>query len=152
VGEALLGEQSVLWGRRIVNRTQLDETARVGGTQLIDTGDPVRDPFHVYAHKFSVFVPASCARNDARRTAIERLITLGKPAHTAHQLELVEPRFRIGFQSSIGLDSVVGRYPQGFKLPRHRLGYSTVLGSEQQGPPSLQIGTQSRIGTTTILN
>ncbi len=152
VGEARLGEQSVLWGRRIVNRTQLDETARVGGTQLIDTGDPVRDPFHVYAHKFSVFVPASYARNDARRTAIERLITLGKPAHTAHQLELVEPRFRIGFQASIGLDSVVGRYPQVFKLHKHRLGYNTVLGREHEGPPSLQIGTQSRIGTTTILN
>jgi phage tail-like protein len=152
VGEARLGEQSVLWGQRIVNRTQLDETARVGRTQLIDAGDPVRDPFHVYAHKFSVFIPAACARSDARRTAIERLITLGKPAHTAHQLELVEPRFRIGFQSSIGLDSVVGRYPQGFALDQHRLGRDTVLGAAQRRPPALQIGAQSRVGTTTVLN
>ena len=38
VGEARLGDQSVLWGKRIVNRTQLNETARVGGTQLIGPG------------------------------------------------------------------------------------------------------------------
>jgi phage tail-like protein len=152
VGEARLGEQSVLWGHRIVNRTQLDETARVGRTQLIGTGDPVRDPFHLYAHKFSVFIPAACARRDDQRVAIERLISLGKPAHTAHQLQLVEPRFRIGFQSSIGLDSVVGCYPQGFTLGQHQLGRDTVLGREQSNRPALQIGTQSRIGTTTILD
>jgi phage tail-like protein len=154
LGEARLGEQSVLWGKRIVNRTQLNETAQVGATQLIGTPDPVRDPFHVYAHKFSVFVPASCARSDDRRASIERLISLGKPAHTAHQLELVHPRFRIGFQSAIGLDSVVGQYPEGFTLDRQRLGYDTVLGESAngKGPPSLQIGTRSRIGTTTILD
>lgn len=152
VGEARLGEQSVLWGKRIVNRTQLNETAQAGGTQLIDTGDPVRDPFHIYAHKFSVFVPAGCAASDARRVAVERLIRLAKPAHTAHQLELVEPRFRIGFQSSIGLDSVVGCYPQGLKLDRHRLARDTVLGQARANRPTMQIGTESRIGTTTILD
>jgi phage tail-like protein len=154
LGEARLGEQSVLWGKRIVNRTQLNETAQVGATQLIGTPDPARDPFHVYAHKFSVFVPASCVRSDDRHASLERLINLAKPAHTAHQFELVEPRFRIGFQSSIGFDSVVGRYPEGFTLDQQLLGYDTVLGRsvEQKGPPDLQIGTLSRIGTTTILD
>ena len=153
VGEGRLGEQSVLWGKRIVNRTKLNETAQVGVTQLIDTGDPVRDPFHLYAHKFSVFVPAGCARTDAQQAALQRLIAMSKPAHTVAQLELVEPRFRIGFQSSIGLDSVVGRYPKGFVLDDHTLGYDTVLGEPcgKEGGPTLEIGEQSRIGTTTIL-
>jgi phage tail-like protein len=154
LGEARLGDQSVLWGKRIVNRTQLNETAQAGVTQLIGTPDPVRDPLHVYAHKFSVFVPASCVRSDDRRASIERLISLAKPAHTAHQLELVHPRFRIGFQSAIGLDSVVGEYPQSITLGRQRLGSDTVLGeaADGKGPPHLQIGIRSRIGTTAILD
>jgi phage tail-like protein len=153
LGEARLGEQSVLWGKRIVNRTQLNETAQVGGTQLVGTPDPVRDPFHFYAHKFSVFIPAACVRGADRRASVERLINLAKPAHTVHQLELVEPRFRIGFQAAIGFDAVVGRYPEGFTLNQQKLGRDTVLAhsAEKKGPPSLQIGTQSRIGTTTIL-
>ena len=117
LGEARLGDQSVLWGKRIVNRTQLNETAQVGATQLIGTPDPVRDPFHVYAHKFSVFVPASCVQSDDRRASIERLISLAKPAHTAHQLELVHPRFRDRFP--IGDRSRLGRgpdIPQSFTL------------------------------------
>jgi hypothetical protein len=154
LGEARLGEQAVLWGKRIVNRTQLGETAQVGATQLVGTPDPVRDPFHFYAHKFSVFIPAACVRGEDRRAAVERLISLAKPAHTAHQLELVEPRFRIGFQSAIGFDSVVGQYPDDFVLGQRRLGYDSVLGYsiEKKGPPNLQIGTQSRIGTTTIVD
>ena len=123
-----------------------------GVNQVESVAQPVRDPFQVYAHKFSVFIPAPCARSDAGRTAIERLITLGKPAHTAHQLELVEPRFRIGIQATIGLDSVVGLYPQGFKLDQRRLGRDTVLGETPGEPPTFQVGAQSRIGTTTILN
>jgi len=154
VGGAQLGERAILWGKRIVNRTQLNETAQVGGTQLIDAGDPVRDPFHVYAHKFSVFIPAACARTDSQQKALEQIILLNKPAHTVHQLEFVEPRFRIGFQSSIGLNSVVGRYPKGFTLDEHRLGYDTLMGEppEKEGGPTLEIGRQSRIGSTTILD
>lgn len=153
-GEGRLGGQSVLWGKRIVNRTQLNETAQVGGTQLIDTGDPLRDPFHVYAHKFSVFIPAARARTDAQRATLQRLIALSKPAHTVAQLELVEPRFRIGFQSSIGFDSVVGCYPKGFSLDSEPLGVATVLAgaNEKEGSPTLDIGQQSRIGTSTIVD
>ena len=111
VGSGKLGDQAVLWGRRVVNRSQLDESAQVGQTQLLTTQDPFRDPFHVYAHKFSAFVPACYGQSDALRKSLENLIENERPAHTQYQLVFVEPRFRIGFQSMIGLDSVVGRYP-----------------------------------------
>ena len=51
VGAGRLGDQAVLWGQRIVNRSQLleegaeEDGAQVGGTQLITTPDPLRDPF-----------------------------------------------------------------------------------------------------------
>jgi len=116
VGAARLGDQAVLWGKNIVNRSQLGTNAQAGSTRLLTTPDPDHDPFLEYAHKFSVFVPASCRRSDQLKRALSDLLDTEKPAHTAYQIEYVEPRFRIGFQSMIGLDSVVGKYPSGFTL------------------------------------
>ncbi len=154
VGSGRLGDQAVLWGKRIVNRSQLDANAQVAQSQLISTQDPYRDPFHVYAHKFSVFVPASYGRSDKQKKALENLINAQKPAHTQVQIEYVEPRFRIGFQSMIGLDTVIGRYPEGVTLDTTPLGSASVLGEppDKQGKPTLRIGKQSRIGSTTRLD
>jgi phage tail-like protein len=153
LGAGRLGDQAVLWGKRIVNRSQLDDTARTDRTQLLTAQDPLRDPFHVYAYKFSVFVPASLRASDTDRKALENILRNGRPAGTQVQLEYVEPRFRIGFQSMIGFDSVVGRYPTGVTLNDMQLGPATVLTAppHKQGAPSLAIGEQARIGTTTRL-
>jgi len=154
LGAGRLGDQAVLWGKRIVNRSQLDAGAQTSQTQLITMQDPFRDPFHFYAHKFSVFVPASYGRSDAHRKALESLLNAQRPAHTLAQLVFVEPCFRIGFQSMIGLDSVIGRYPEGVTLSATPLGKASVLGEppNKQGGPTLQIGTQSRLDTTTKLD
>jgi phage tail-like protein len=154
LGQGKLGEQAALWGRRIVNRSQLDEVAQVGQTQLLTTQDPFRDPFHVYAHKFSAFVPACYGTSDSLRKGLENLLNAERPAQTQYQLVFVEPRFRIGFQSMIGLDSVVGRYPTaGVTLNQTSLGGASILNQppESRGAPSLEVGSQSRIGTTTKL-
>lgn len=154
LGQGRLGDQAVLWGKRVVNRSQLDAGAQVSQTQLITTQDPFRDPFHVYAHKFSVFVPASYGRSDRHRKALENLLNAERPAHTLAQLVFVEPRFRIGFQSMIGLDSVIGRYPEGVTLSATPLGKASVLGEppNKQGAPTFRIGEQARLGTTTKLD
>lgn len=153
LGAGRLGDQAVLWGKRIVNRSQLNEGAQAGHTQLKTTQDPYRDPFHVYAHKFTVFVPARFRCSEQGRKALDNLLKAESPAHTQYQLEYVEPRFRIGFQSMIGFDSVIGRLPQGVTLNETPLGRASVLGAppHKQGGPSLEIGKEARIGTTTIL-
>lgn len=153
LGAGRLGDQAVLWGKRIVNRSQLDDTAQTERTQLLTAQDPLRDPFHVYAYKFSVFVPAFFRASDTARKALENILRNGRPAGTTAQLEYVEPRFRIGFQSVIGFDSVVGRYPAGVTLNDIQLGRATVLtpAPYKEGEPSFEIGEQSRIGTTTRL-
>jgi phage tail-like protein len=149
-----LGDQAMLWGQRIVNRSRLEASAQVGRSQLITTQDPYRDPFHVYAHKFSVFVPACYGRIARHRKGLENLIKAGKPAHTYFQLEYVEPRFRIGVQSMIGLDSVVGRYPEGVTLAETPLGVASVLSEppQKRSGPSLQVGRQARVGSSTKLD
>ena len=149
VGSGRLGDQAVLWGRSIVGRSQLDENAQVGGTRLITSQDPLRDPFHVYAHRFSVFVPAAIKQSPQRRRGLENLINTAKPAHTQAQIVYVEPRFRIGVQSMIGLDAVVGCYPTGVTLGESPLGTASVL----TGRPKTQgvrVGQEARIGTTTL--
>lgn len=153
LGAGHLGDQAVLWGKRIVNRSQLDEGAQVDRTTLLTIQDPYRDPFHYYAHKFTVFVPASIEKSEGQRKALENLLQTQRPAHTLSHVEFVAPRFRIGVQSMIGLDSVVGRYPEGVMLNQSALGRASVLTAPpyKQGGPSLEIGDQSRIGTTTKL-
>ncbi len=157
LGAGRLGEQSRLWGQDIVNRSQLSGpmtkgNAQLGVSQLNATQDPFRDPMHVYAHKFSVFVPGCIGRSPQRRMRLQQLIELEKPAHTAHQLIFVEPRFRIGVQSMIGLDAVIGCYPEGVVLDQSGLGKATILGPAVRGGPELRIGQSARIGTTTNIN
>ena len=57
LGHGRLGDEAVLWGDSIVNRTRLDgktvRRAQVGVTRLDTWQDPLRDPFYVYAHKFT---------------------------------------------------------------------------------------------------
>jgi phage tail-like protein len=153
LGAGRIGDQAVLWGKRLVNRSQLDANAQVERTQLRTTQDPVRDPFHFYAHKFTVFVPVAYRDSDPHRKALENLLRHARPASAQAQVEYVEPRFRIGFQSMIGFDSVVARYPAGVTLNETPLGRSSVLTvpPHKEGGPSLEIGRQARLGTTTRL-
>jgi phage tail-like protein len=128
VGLGRLHDQSVLWGRRVVNRSQLGSGhAQVDQTQLTMRQDPLRDPFYESAHQFSVFVPARIGKDERDRKGLENLLRAESPAHTKWTIHYVEPRFRIGFQSMIGLDAVVGRYPAGVRLQEATLRNGTVL-------------------------
>jgi phage tail-like protein len=156
VGRGRLGDNTMVWGQRIVNRSQLDagsQGAQVGQTQLKSTPDPFHDPFRVYAHKFSVFVPAAYGDTPTQRRALENLIQAEKPAHTVAQIEYVRPLFRIGQQSMLGYDAVVGRYPEGITLNEAQLGAGSIIGGAPglTDKPNLVIGHQSRVGATTHL-
>jgi hypothetical protein len=159
VGSGRLGDDAMLWGSRIVNRSQLNDNARVGplvcppdsrpATQLISTPDPLHDPFLVYAHRFSVFVPARIKQRTWQRRGLERLLAQESPAHTSWQIEYVEPRFRVGVQAMVGLDSVIARVPEGIKLNDNALGQGTVLPPRPSRP--IRTGLGARIGETTRL-
>jgi phage tail-like protein len=156
-GQARLGSDSVLWGKRIVDRSELSGddqppagNAQVGVTRLDSVLDPLRDPFHVAAHKFSVFVPARIRDTPGERRALEQLLAHEAPAHTQVDVRYVEPRFRVGVQAMIGLDSVIARSPCGVKLDEAVLRHGTVLSGERSSGPQLEVG-DSRVGTTTRL-
>lgn len=149
VGSGRLGDDAVLWGRRIVNRSQLDTNARVGETRLVMTPDPWRDPFHVDAHRFTVFIPSRVKSHETTRKALEALLQREAPAHTAHRIEYVEPRFRVGVQAMIGLDAVVARMPSGVRLAESRLRHGTVLSGAGSAKdlPDMTVGKSARVGS-----
>ena len=75
---------------------------------------------------------------------------------------MVEPRFRAGVQSTVGIDTVVGGYPAAqlactndtdaapSRPPRNRLGYDTVLCGGTVAR-DLQLTPRNRIGTNSTL-
>lgn len=143
-----------LWGPGKVGRLQLNRYSRAGEARLISTGNPQLELFHEYAHRFEVFVPSAwiCTADDERR--LRRALNAEKPAQTSYELYLVEPRFRVGIQSTIGVDTIVGGIPTTHlagassdtdktippsQAPRGRLGYDTVLASQPGAPPTLPI-------------
>ncbi len=147
-----LGSDSQLWGNSIVSRLQLEENSRIGDFALVSTGDPLRDPFHVYAYQFSVFVPAARCRLEQRERQIRRLIDLEKPAYTRYTLCKVEARFRVGVQSTVGLDTLVGKYPRIVLNYCATLGYDAVLsGVTEPTSETLKVGVHSRVGVHSVV-
>jgi phage tail-like protein len=146
---AALGTAEALWGPSIERRFQLGVFDRIGDVELVSTGDPELDAFSHYAHSFRVYVPAILIRTPEDEALVRRAIELQKPAHATYELVLVEPRFRIGVQSTIELDTVIGAplsnasplscatdaMPPS-RAPHGRLGYDTTLAS--RGTPLSQ--------------
>jgi hypothetical protein len=147
----------------VVGRLQLDVFAREGEVRLVSTGDPERDLFHEHAHRFQVFVPSAWVRTRAEEDLLRRALDTEKPAHTQYQLCLVEPRFRLGIQSTVGVDTILGAYPVAVlagrhrdevpenRPPRQRLGYDTVLGCGPVWRGGMPLRPGARVGTNTVL-
>jgi phage tail-like protein len=150
-----LGHGAPLWSPAIIRRLQLGVYSREGEVELVSAGDPDHDVFDYYAHRFRIFVPAGWIRTGADERMLRRAIDAEKPAQTRYDLCLVEPRFRVEAQSTIGLDTFIGEAPV-TRLgcacrdlppslpPSGRLGYDTVLGTS--GP-----GTTMQLTPSTIL-
>ncbi len=131
---------------------------------MVSTGDPEHDVFQKFAHRFRVFVPAAWVRDIEDERRIRRALDAEKPAHTQYELCLVEPRFRVGVQSTVGIDTVIGARPlarlgcQGnadhpqASEPASRLGYDMVLGVRPSPSRTFALTPATRLGIETTLN
>jgi hypothetical protein len=147
----------------VVGRLQLGVFAREGEVRLVSTGDPERELFHEYAHRFQVFMPAQWIRTAENERMVRRALDTEKPAHTHYDLCLVEPRFRVGLQSTLGLDTIIGDYPVArlaclhdtdappSRPARHRLGYDTILSAPPARGPHVHLTPGTRVGMDTLL-
>jgi hypothetical protein len=63
------------------------------------------------AHHFTIIVPSQAAPDEAALATLHRLVEAQKPAHTRYQLRVAAPELRIGCQSTVGVDTLLGHYP-----------------------------------------
>lgn len=125
-GQSSLSGGAVLWGNQILNSPLLGENSSLGDLTLEGTPEPIDDMFSAFAHRFSVFIPAAGSRSD-KETQIRALIEAEKPSHAQYTLQKVEPRLRVGVQSALGFNTLVGAYPRLVLNYCSTLGCDTVL-------------------------
>ena len=94
-----------------------------------------------FAHRFTVHlvVPDACDR-ERLGAVVDRIVTVNKPAHTVHRLDVVGADARLGVQSTVGVDLVPGAPDAlGVRLDPAPgapvLGQGTVLGGKRPGLP-----------------
>jgi phage tail-like protein len=119
------------------------ESAVLDQSQLI-TDDQFGSPlFTDIAYQFSVLVYRSQVMCPEALANICAIVDQEKPAHTAYQLCVIDPLFRVGFQSRLGIDTVVAGPPRSLSLGTGQtLGTNSVLAG---AAPSL-LGDDSRLG------
>jgi phage tail-like protein len=97
--------------------------------------------FCVAVYRSQVIAPDAIAR-------VRAIVDQEKPAHTAYDVCVIDPLFRVGFQSRVGIDTVVSGPPRSLAL-----GTGQKLGSDAAlaGPPPSLLGAESRLGISTRL-
>lgn len=79
-----------------------------------DSGDrrPKEQIIRDHAHRFTVLVYITdLCEAETVLPVVERIVTVNKPAHTAHRLCPVYPDLRVGVQGTVGMDTVLGGRP-----------------------------------------
>jgi hypothetical protein len=128
------------------------EGAILGTTAVLDQSHLIRAEergsplFDDVAHQFLVQVSGADVPGEAKRQEIRALVEREKPAHTAYHLCVLEPLMRVGFQSYVGVDTIVAGPP----LPS-RLGEAAAEGIVLGGEPAGRLGRAARVGESARL-
>lgn len=99
------------------------------------------------AWRFCVVVDAYRAGDAATLQELRRIVDREKPAHTDYRVRLVQPDMRVGLQSVLGVDTIVGGDPPAWRLAPATLGADTRL-----PPPDVARVGDALIDGTLILN
>jgi phage tail-like protein len=143
-----------LWSPDYYKRLQVTSNSQIGDFQLV--GDPAPDvePLNRDAHQFTVLFLASPYGSGNVEQQISQLVEREKPVHTQANICPLLPRFRIGVQSTIGTDSVVGGISYLVLNQLATLGYDSILGCSKEELKLRQIGIvpHPRVGLSTQLS
>ncbi len=116
-----------------------------GPLPIADLGEPL---FTDAAHRFLVFLPSYRAEDAALVAEVRRVIEAEKPAHTGYDLCLVRPDMRVGFQATVGVDTIVGGPPEPMRLGDALLGLRATLPPPVGG--AARVGQGARVGGYTM--
>lgn len=148
------GEQNSRLGWTTMLAPAQPQGAVVGTSAVLDQSHLITDEdfgtplFTDVAYQFCVMVYRSQVMCPESLANLRRIIDQEKPAHTAYQLCIIDPHFRVGFQSRVGIDTVVAGTPRSLALDSDReLGLDSALA----GPTPSSIGAENRLGISTRL-
>lgn len=113
-----------------------DGRLRLGGLEVATAGSRAD-----HAHRFVLVLPQALIPTPAARDTLTDLVNAVRPAHTAWSLICVPQGVRIGCQSSLGIDMVLGGQPSS-TLGEMRLQQDARLPSPPHPPP--------RVGQTVL--
>lgn len=124
----------------VIGRAVVGESGPLAEYQ---TGLPL---FAEEAYRFCVVVDSYRAADPRIVQEIGRIVEREKPAHTDWRLALVAPELRVGFQATIGVDTIVGGDPPSLVLDGSALSLTTSL----PPPDATRMGQANEIGTLTL--
>jgi phage tail-like protein len=146
-----LGEEEARlgWGTMLAaaepDGAVLESTAELDHSHLLPEEDYGAPVFDATAQRFCVQVYAAELDGPGARATLGRLVDRERPAGTEAHLCIVEPSMRVGFQATLGVDTIVGREQQPFRLGLEgRLGAGAALADSP--PPQPAVGM--RLGRT----
>ena len=141
-----------LWGPDSTGRLLLGDNSVLGERTLLPPARDELDIYRTYAHRIRIVVPACWVKNCDDLRVLETMIEEEKPAHVACEMTLVRPGMRIGLQSTVGVDTILGDWPvatlSADPRPPLGLGQGVVLPGSPERPPPLSI--DGPLGTHTI--
>jgi phage tail-like protein len=146
-----LGGGSPLWSRDVFQRLQLSSYSQVGSFRLTGRPEPAIEPYEWGANRFSVFFLASPYNAGDVEERVRAVVEREKPAHTEATVCPVFPRFRVGVQARVGVDTAVGAVSHLVLNRLATLGYDTILGCsrEERTLRALGSGVRPVVGSTT---
>jgi phage tail-like protein len=147
------GENSILGWTTMLAPAQ-PNGAVVGSSADLDRSHLIADEdfglplFSDVAYQFSVQLYRSQVIAPGAIERVRVIVDQEKPAHTAYDVCVIDPLFRVGFQSRVGIDTVVGGPPRSLALGTgQQLGVDAALA----GPAPSLLGEGSRLGISTRL-
>ena len=121
-------------------------TAVLDGSTLSPQEEYARALFADVAHQFTVRLYRGAAYSDQALSDASALVARHAPAHTAYHVCVVEPSLRVGVQSRVGIDAIVGDPAAAGKALDAAAVGGLILGGEA---PS-RLGRDSELGHISI--
>lgn len=133
-------------GAMLVGQTVVGESGPLANS---DFGMPL---FSETAHLFTVSIPAGAVPDSGQRDLLRQVIEAEKPAHTDYHLCFAEPRMRVGFQSRVGIDTIVAGSPPPMELDGAILGLDSYTGEDPAERKESRVGKKAHVGQDILVS
>ena len=142
-----------LWSRDYYRRLQIGVYSSLGYFKLVADPQPAAEPISWGAHEFTVFFDADPLTVAATQKQVAAVVEREKPAHTLAHYRPVYARFRLGTQSTLGLDTRIGVLGESVLGQISTLNYDAVLAASPAEREIRAFGAspRPRVGATTRL-